>query len=122
MPYRTARRMVTKRENGLSFDWGDARVRLNPPYGKQMPKFLEKMRRGIGLLPVRTDTKWFHELVLPRIVGIFFMKGRIRFLKQDGTVGGSPAFASMLCAYSRYDAVSMIFHSKLKGAYLDVNN
>ena len=121
MPYRTARHMVTKRENGLSFEWGDARVWLNPPYGKAMPRFLEKMMKGVALLPARTDTRWFHELVLPKIVGIFFMKGRIRFLRQDGTVGGSPAFASMQCAYSRDDA-TYILHSKLKGTYLNVNN
>lgn len=103
MPYRTAKRMVTRQEDGLSFDWGDNRVWLNPPYGKEISKFLEKMHNGIALLPVRTDNRWFHNLVVPRAKAIFFLKGRIKFVNKNMRVADSPAFASMLCAYSQYD-------------------
>lgn len=115
MLYRTATRMVTKKEDGLSFDWGNSRVWLNPPYGRKMPQFLRKMKKGIALLPARTDTRWFHELVAPRIKEILFLKGRLRFLKPDGSIGGSPAFASMLCAYSDED-VCCIHNSGLCGS------
>lgn len=103
MPYRTAKCMVTKSVDGLSIDWGNKRVWLNPPYGKQIAKFLDKMRCGIALLPSRTDTKWFHNLVMPRIYGILFVRKRISFLTPDGKKSKSPAFASILCAYSKKD-------------------
>ena len=63
MPYRTATRMVTKSEDGLKVDWAEERVWLNPPYGRFIVPFLERMHKGIALLPARTDCKWFHELV-----------------------------------------------------------
>lgn len=54
--------------------------------------------------------------VYPRCYSILFMRGRIRFLCADGKAKGSPAFASMLCAYSKADAESIIA-SGLQGAH-----
>lgn len=117
MPHRTATKMVSKQQNGLLIDWGNDRVWLNPPYGKKIGLFLEKMVNGIALLPCRTDTNWFHRLVLPRVRGIFFIKGRVRFINKHGVEGKSPAFASMLCAYSDND-VSHISKSGIGGGWL----
>ena len=114
MPYATADRMVTKEENGLSVDWGDDRVWLNPPYGRDMPAFLEKMHNGIALLPSRTDNAWFHELVLPKCRGIYFVRGRIKFISKDGSDSGTPAFASMLVPYSIEDKEA-ILNSGIRG-------
>ena len=104
MPYRTADRMVTKKEDGLSVDWGESRVWLNPPYGREIVPFLERMHNGIALIPCRTDNKWFHELVLPKAYAVFFMRGRVRFISIDGSDSGSPTFASILVAYTKEDA------------------
>lgn len=115
MPYRTADRMVTKKEDGLSFDWGDCRVWLNPPFGNSSIPFLERMHNGIALLPSRTDNRWFHELVLPKAYGIWFVRGRIKYLKKDlSGEGRYPAFASMLVAYTKYD-YDVINNSGIKG-------
>lgn len=63
----------------------------NPPYGRQIGEWTRRMRgRGVALLPVRTDTEWFHEL-WPRIVKIVFFKGRLHF----NDAGPAP-FPSML--------------------------
>lgn len=115
MPYKTADIMITKEQDGLKQDWTGKRVWLNPPYGRDIRKFLEKMRRGIALLPARTDNAWFHDLVYPRCHSILFIRGRIRFLCVDGKTKGSPAFASMLCAYSKEDTESIVA-SGLRGA------
>lgn len=114
MPYKTADRMVTKNEDGLKVDWTGKRVWLNPPYGRDMSQFLAKMRIGIALLPSRTDTSWFHDLVLPRVCGIFFIRGRIKFLDKSLKEAGCPAFASCLCCYSRGDIDSVI-NSQIRG-------
>ena len=119
MPYNTADRMVTKQEDGLKVDWCGKRVWLNPPYGRDMPAFLEKMSRGIALLPSRTDNAWFHELVLPKCSGIFFLRGRIKFISKDGSDAGTPAFASMLVPYSDADRES-ILASGIRGRMVDV--
>lgn len=34
---------------------------------------------AVYLIPARTDTRWFHDLVLPRADEIRFIKGRLRF-------------------------------------------
>ena len=103
MPYWTATRMVTKSEDGLKVDWTGERVWLNPPYGRFIVPFLERMHKGIALLPVRTDCKWFHELVAKRADALFFLKGRVRFIDKNGRKAGSPAFASMLVSYTAED-------------------
>ena len=54
-------------------------------------------------MPARTDCRWFHELVAKRADAIYFLKGRVRFIDKDGRKAGSPAFASMLVAYTAED-------------------
>lgn len=70
----------------------------NPPYGPKIRPFLE---RGIEadvavfLIPARTDTRWFHELVLPCAKEIRFVKGRLRF---GGATENAP-FPSMIVIF-----------------------
>jgi site-specific DNA-methyltransferase (adenine-specific) len=70
---------------------------MNPPYGKELPKFLakatEEYQKGlkqVWLVTASTSTKWFHKYALPH--ELIFIKGRLKF--DDGKM---PApFASML--------------------------
>jgi len=72
--------------NGIFIDnWGKSSF-VNPPYGKAIYGWLQKaiteMKKGnssVFLLPARTDTKWFHDLVLPHASEIRFVRGRIHF-------------------------------------------
>ena len=106
MPWRTARRMIQQPEDGLAAEWA-GRVWLNPPYGRGMEKWMEKMakhRNGIALVFARTDTQWFHNHVVGHAWSVLFLKRRVRFCYPDGTMGGSPAAPSMLLSYSQQDA------------------
>ena len=79
-------------------EWAGKRVFCNPPYG---PRVGDWIRRGfeadlaVFLLPARTDTRWFHELVLPRAAEIRFLRGRLRF---GGAKSGAP-FPSMVVVF-----------------------
>ena len=85
------------------------RVWLNPPYS-QIPEMLRtawlESTRGrttvVCLVPSRTDTRWFHELVWDHerhrpqpYVSLRFLKGRVRF---DGGKHSAP-FPSMLVIF-----------------------
>ena len=59
---------------------------MNPEYGTQQSKFVQKFiqeceKGGCGeiLVPSRTDTKLFHDIILPKARAIYFVKGRITF-------------------------------------------
>ena len=88
-------------ENGkapLFADWRGRRVFCNPPYG---PKIGEWLQRGLEaelavfLIPARTDTRWFHEIVLPKASEIRFIKGRLKF----GDAKNSAPFPSMIVVF-----------------------
>jgi hypothetical protein len=49
----------------------------------------------VYLIPARTDTKWFHEMVLPNAKEIRFIKGRLKF----GDAENSAPFPSMLVVF-----------------------
>ena len=84
----------------LFSDWKGKRVFCNPPYGPEIPKFLARANEAelaVFLIPARTDTKWFHDICLPKAREIRFIKGRLRF--GDGK---NPApFPSMIVIFGR---------------------
>ena len=92
----------TKADDGLNKAWF-GRVWLNPPYGQETPEWLRKLQQhgnGIALVFARTDTEWFH-LIAAKADVIAFMVGRVRFMRYDGTRGGSPGCGSMLLAWGK---------------------
>lgn len=71
-------------------DWSGSLVFVNPPWSNQQ-KWLEraydqwssgKAETIVCLVPAKTDTKLFHE-VLTREADIYFIQGRPRFFKED---------------------------------------
>lgn len=97
-----AKRNYTIVDNGLEQPWF-GRIWLNPPYGELTQIWLEKMSRhlnGIVLIFARTETRMFHKYVWPFANGIFFFKGRIKFLDSCGIPGmGSAGAPSCLISY-----------------------
>lgn len=90
-----------KKEDGLSKDWTGIRAWMNPPYGREIGKWVEKAAMGeaeivVALLPARTDTRWFHEHIYGK-AEIRFIKGRLKF----GGHKNSAPFPSMLVIYAR---------------------
>lgn len=82
--------------DGLKANWGGERVWCNPPYGRTLRQWVTKCSRGtslaVALLPARTCTKWFHEIVMPTASEIRFIRGRVTF---EGASHAAP-FPSML--------------------------
>ncbi|MBL8821957.1 MAG: adenine methyltransferase [Planctomycetia bacterium] len=75
--------------------WRGKRVFCNPPYGPGIGDWLERgmeAKVAVYLLPARTDTKWFHQQVLPHATDIRFIKGRLKF----GDARNSAPFPSMI--------------------------
>lgn len=101
---------------GLENDWF-GRVWLNPPYGRNIGKWLKKMdqhKNGIALVFARTDTKWFHD-VKPDFR--FFLKGRIKFLNSNFEESTNAGHGSVLLVWGK-DNLQAIFNSKLNGLLL----
>jgi site-specific DNA-methyltransferase (adenine-specific) len=100
-----------------NYQWG-GRVFINPPYSN-IRGFLEKgvseLAKGnaetlVYLVPARTDTKWFHDLVYGK-AEIRFIKGRLKF----GDSKNSAPFPSMLIIYkSAADLIASIEQQKEK--------
>lgn len=84
---------------------GGHRVFCNPPYSKVkewVKKAYEESKKGclvVMLIPSRTDTRWFHEYVYQK-QEIRFIKGRIRFVGQDGEKKQSAPFLSMIVVFN----------------------
>jgi phage N-6-adenine-methyltransferase len=84
---RKAPKHFTKADDGLAQTWAPLRVFMNPPYGRGIiEKWCEKAameaRRGalvVGLIPARTDTRWFHRWVVEEGAEVRFVKGRLTF-------------------------------------------
>lgn len=84
-------------ENGLEKSWAGQRVFCNPPYSNIGP-WLAKAREAevaVFLVPSRTDTSWWHELVMPSANDIRFIRGRLRF----GSATNSAPFPSVVLVY-----------------------
>ena len=70
--------------DGLYMDWGTSNF-VNPPYSdwqRWVKKGYEEHKKGktvVFLIAARTDTKAFHEIILPHATEIRFIKGRLKF-------------------------------------------
>lgn len=97
-------RYYTRKENGLEKSWKGERVFLNPPYGRELPKWVKKAADEakdkstiiVMLIPARTDTQWFHDYIYKK-AEIRFIKGRLKF----GDAKNSAPFPSMVVIFRR---------------------
>jgi phage N-6-adenine-methyltransferase len=107
----------TEEDDGLSMDWEGETVFMNPPYGRDIKKWIEKayeesQKPGtivVCLVPSRTDTKYWHDYVM-RAKEVRLVKGRLKFgeskyaapfpsavvvFYNHGLVGMNPALRGM---------------------------
>lgn len=94
-------RWYGRRQNGLAQRW-EGTVWCNPPYGRSIGQWVEKAYRSamrgctvVMLLPVRSDTNWWHEFVLG-VAEIRYLRGRLGF---KGTRPGRAPFPSVVLVY-----------------------
>ncbi len=70
---------------GLMQSWAGERVFMNPPYGRQLPKWVAKAWNEspvaeiiVALIPARVDTSYWHDYIFGH-AEIRFLRGRLRF-------------------------------------------
>lgn len=118
--FKTAEIMYNEFDDGLVQKW-EGRVWLNPPYSRPLiNKFMRRMVEhnwGTALIFSRTDTELFHTEVFGKATAVKFLKGRIKFLKPDGSEAGTPGCGSVLIAYGEEDA-NILECNELEGKFI----
>ncbi len=74
-----------KKMNGLTRSWKDMICFVNPPYGREQKKWIEKAlqeKRSVSvfLIPARVDTKLWQDVIFKKASKICFLKGRVKFI------------------------------------------
>ena len=90
----------TEEDDGLSRPWFGA-VYVNPPYGRQIGKWIKKAatcnaETVVCLLPARTDTRWWQGHV-PNASCVVFIRGRLKF----GGATNSAPFPSAIVVFGK---------------------
>ena len=79
-------KFYTKEDDGLFKKWSGGIVFMNPPYGREIGKWIKKAYKmskyknvtTVGLIPDRTDTLYWHAYI-HGFAEIRFIKGRLKF-------------------------------------------
>lgn len=79
------KQFYTRLDNGLTKDWSNKVVYMNPPYGEDIKKWVGKAHDAasngsatvVCLVPARTDTSWWHDYVMKH--EIRFIRGRLKY-------------------------------------------
>ncbi len=94
--------------NSLRRRWrpyaGNGLAYANPPYsqpllGLFMQKMFAEAMDGLwltALVPASTDVGWFHAAFSTYADQVLLPRGRVRYVKQDGSARGTPFFPSAL--------------------------
>jgi phage N-6-adenine-methyltransferase len=93
-------RYFTREDNGLEQTW-TGRVFCNPPYGRPLAAWMAKAWESsqstaelvVCLIPVRTDTRYWHEYAMRG--EIEFLRGRLKF----GPLTNPAPFASAVITF-----------------------
>ncbi len=83
-------------DDGLRDPWSGRLAFVNPPWSAQkkwIERAYDQWRRGkvrtvMCLVPAKTDTKFFHDVLIEE-ADVYFLQGRPRFFKADGTSAGT---------------------------------
>jgi len=95
-------RFFTREDDGLAQPWG-GKVFMNPPYGRQIGKWVKKAYDEslsgalvVCLLPARVDTRWWHEYA--RKGHVYFLQGRLKF----GAARNCAPFPSAIVTFGKF--------------------
>lgn len=94
-----AKKVFTKEQDGLHQPWRGL-VFMNPPFGGRlghlpwMERFLDHAN-GIAIVRAYTSAGWFHDYAV-RAETLLFPRGKTKFVRPDGSVGGSPGHGVVL--------------------------
>ena len=108
----------TEADDGLTSPWSGL-VFVNPPYSRALPHWVAKCAQEaaagatvIGLVPSRTDTRWWHDSVAGQ-ADIVMLRGRLKF----GNGKMSAPFPSALIIWNGA-ALAQKIAAQLPGAWL----
>ena len=100
-------KFYTKDDDGLSKDWSNEIVFMNPPYGREIKywgrkAYIESLKGAVVvcLIPARTDTIYWHDYIFPHAKDIRFLKGRLRFVKGN-KIGDAAPFPSAVVIFKK---------------------
>ncbi|MFZ7905771.1 DNA N-6-adenine-methyltransferase [Staphylococcus hominis] len=92
----------TIEDDGLSKDWANDVVFMNPPYGREIKQWIKKAYEEslngatvVCLIPARTDTTYWHDFIFDKANDIRFLRGRLKF----GNSKNSAPFPSAIVVY-----------------------
>ena len=99
----------TPETDGLKQSWQGYTVFMNPPYGREIGKWLEKAYKEslkgitvVCLIPSRTDTKYWHDFCM-KAAEIRFVKGRLKF----GDSNNSAPFPSAVVVFKQSEELKV---------------
>ena len=113
----------TPEEDGLAQDWAGETVFMNPPYGREIKKWIQKAYEEsrkpkttvVCLIPSRTDTRYWHDYCM-KSHEICFVRGRLKF----GDSTNSAPFPSAIVVFrSGYTSLMGGNYPKLRS--MDIN-
>jgi len=84
-------KFFTEEQDGLKQSWKDEIVFMNPPYGRQISKWIKKAHDEsinnnavvVCLIPARTDTSYWHDYIFDK-ANIIYLRGRLYFGNGKG--------------------------------------
>lgn len=103
------KKYYTPVEDGLKQSWSGETVFVNPPYGRELKKWVKKCHDEaihgdatvVMLIPSRTDTTYFHDYIY-NVAEIRFLRGRIKFINPYTKKPGDAApFGSMVVIFKK---------------------
>ena len=78
----------SKEQDALTKDW-DNNFWMNPPFSRNLKKWVQKAYEesqkgviGVSILPVRSNTNWWHKYIIEVKAEVRFLKGEIKFSNQ----------------------------------------
>lgn len=103
----TAKKCYDRFDDGMKQEWR-GRVWLNPPYSHPLiDKFVKRMAEhgnGIALLFDRMDSALWHDVIFPTADAMLVMRGRIGFMRPDGTQAPKGGCGSVFVAWGEDNA------------------
>lgn len=102
-----AERYFTPEDDGLSQDWVGPVIWMNPPYGRGIGSWVEKAAKfgtqpgntAVCLLPVRSDTAWWHKWVMGHARTVWMIEGRLHFGGGHERTAHNAPFPSAVVTY-----------------------
>lgn len=114
---------VRRGDDGLRDDWSGRLAFVNPPWSNQK-KWIERAhdQRSSGkvgtivcLVPAKTDTRFFHE-VLSKVADVYFIEGRPRFFKEDGS-SEATMVSAMVVIFGATSEQKQRFAQRIRGSW-----